>query len=485
MKPAGGRGSSVQQLQEIEIPSSENGISEDLIEVPKQQGTEWAWSLWENRRFLWLCIVRGLIVSTIIAFVLPIRYESTTRLMPPEKESTSPLTSLAAMAAAGGGGGATGAGGGGGSAALADMASGLLGGKSEGALFVEVLHSRTIADRIIDRFDLRKVYWIRYYEDARKKLAKNTQISEDRKSGIITITVRDRDPNRATRMTQAYVDELDRLIAQVSTSAARRERIFLEQRLRTAKQDLDKASRDFSEYASNNTAIDIPEQGKAMVQAAAVLQGELIAAQSELEGLEQIYTPNNVRIRSLQARVAELNRQLDKLGGDETTLNSNTVGGRGNMAGGAEDPASTDLYPSIRKLPLLGVRWADLYRETKIQEIVYQLLTEQYELAKIEEAKEIPSVKVLDAANAPEKRATPKRKLVVAIGTLLAFIAGAFWVLAVGLWREMDKQDPRKLILEDIAGKSTEFFSRCAVKGRELLRLRSREKPTGPVGESK
>src|SRR5271165_1795441 len=160
-------------------------------------------------------------------------------------------------------------------------------------------------------------------------------------------------------------------------------------RLPAVKADLDKASKDFSQFASKSGAIDIKEQGRAMVEAAANLQGQLIAAEASLSGLQQIYTPNNVRVRAAQARVAELRSQLEKLGGK--------AGGEA-IAGG--DPASNSdaLYPSIRKLPILGVTYANLFRETKIQEAVFEALTQQYEMAKVQEAKETPSVKVLDPA---------------------------------------------------------------------------------------
>jgi capsule polysaccharide export protein KpsE/RkpR len=247
-----------------------------------------------------------------------------------------------------------------------------------------------VEDRIIDRFGLQKVYGARYRQDARKMLEQLTAIGQDRKSGVISIQVTDTSPQRAREVAQAYVEELDRLLSEVSTSSARRERIFIEQRLLTVKSDLDDAEKRFSAFASKNTALDIKEQAKAEVGAAAVLQGQLIAAESELQGLQQIYTPGNVRVRS-PARVDELKRQLDKIAGTDASL----------AADGAGSPQ--DSYPSIRRLPLLGVEWADLYRRTKIQETVYELLKQQYELTRMQEAKEIPTIRVIDSANLPEK----------------------------------------------------------------------------------
>jgi uncharacterized protein involved in exopolysaccharide biosynthesis len=224
-------------------------------------------------------------------------------------------------------------------------------------------------------------------------------------------------------------------VAQVSTSSARRERIFLEERLQTVKADLDSAAKNFSEFASKNSAIDIPAQGKAMVEAAATLQGALIATQAELSGLQQIYTNNNVRVRSVQARVDELQRKLTELGSAGTQ-------------GGIQ--STNALYPSIRKLPLLGVTYADLYRQTKIQETVYELLTQQYELAKVQEAKEIPTVKVLDAAIVPTKKSFPPRTVIVLLGTMLGITMAMTWILGKTHWNAVDVSDPRRVFATEV-----------------------------------
>ncbi|PYT38418.1 MAG: lipopolysaccharide biosynthesis protein, partial [Acidobacteria bacterium] len=175
--------------------------------------------------------------------------------------------------------------------------------KSTSEIFVGILTSRTVQDKLVQQFELRKFFGVRRMEDACKLLAQRTDISVDRKSQIITLTVTDHDAKRAAAMGNAYVAELNRLVAELSTSSARRERIFLEERLKAVSQDLEVAEKDFSQFSSKNTAIDIKEQGRAMVETAATLQGQYIAAQSELEGLKQIYTDNNVRVRSVRARI--------------------------------------------------------------------------------------------------------------------------------------------------------------------------------------
>jgi uncharacterized protein involved in exopolysaccharide biosynthesis len=282
------------------------------------------------------------------------------------------------------------------------------------------------------------VYWVKYWEDARKKLANRTQISEDKKTGIISITVFDSSPQRAAAIAQKYVDELNLLVAQVSSSSARRERIFLEQRLKAVRQELNTAALEFSHFASKNTAIDIPVQGKAMVESAARLQGDLIAAQSELTGLEQIYSTANVRVRSLRARVDELQKQLDKVGGKNFDVNDGRVDG------------APQLYPSIRELPVLGVKYADLFRAVKIQEAVFEILTKQYEMAKVAEAKELPTVRVLDPPEIPERRSSPPRLIIVIFGTICGFIIGVGWLILESKWRRVGPDHPGKVMIREL-----------------------------------
>lgn len=406
--------------------------------------------LWANRRFLFRTTAGGLLLAMAIALLLPNAYESTARLMPPDSQANSSYAMLAALSARGGG--------------LGSFAGDLLGLKSSGALLVGILRSRTVQDGLVERFDLKAVYGVNLLENARRRLSENTSVSEDRKSGIITITITDRSAQRAAAMASAYVSELDRLVAQVSTSAANRERIFLEERLKTVKVELDEAAKEFSEFASENTAIDIKEQGRAMVDAAATLQGQLIAAQTELQGLRQMYTESNVRVRAAHARIAELERQLQKLGGREDST-----------AGGLTQDSDV-LYPSIRKLPLLAVTYADLYRRTKIQEVVYEVLTQQYELAKVQEAKETPTVKVLDEPNVPERKSFPPRMLIMFLGAFLGFAFATVVVLGQARWAETDAEDSGKVFLQEMfstikAGVRDYSHNGHGLRGRLLQRL--------------
>jgi uncharacterized protein involved in exopolysaccharide biosynthesis len=386
------------------------------------------WLLWDRRPSLYKAAIAGFIGSVVFALLIPARYQSTTRLMPPDdKSSSGGLSMLAALAGSSQLGG------------LGALAGDALGMKSSGALFVGILQSRTVEDRVVNQFDLQKVYGEKFASDARKKLESNTSISEDRKSGIISITTVDHDPRRASAISAAYVDELDRMVSQLSTSAAHKERVFLEGRLTGVKSDLDSAAQKFGQFASKNAAIDIQAQSKAMVDAAAQLQGQLIAAESQLQGLRQIYTENNVRVREIEARIGELQRQVDKLGGTPSIPSRDA-----SMSG--DDPP----YPSIRQLPLLGITYADLYRRTKIEEVVYETLTQQYEMAKVQEAKETPSVKVLDAADVPERKSFPPRTLIALLGTFLAVCGASLWIAGNERWKNVPAEDERKEFLHEL-----------------------------------
>jgi uncharacterized protein involved in exopolysaccharide biosynthesis len=431
----------------IEPRSSKREI---LLEVESAAAIDWGVEklrlVWNRRRFVWKSILAGLLLGAAIAFLLRPEYESYTRLMPPDDQSNRGLAMITALAGKGGGGGA----------GMAGMAGDLLGVKTTGALFVGILASRTVQDDVIGKFNLQKVYRDKRLEQARLDLTKHTAVVEDRKSGIITITITDRSPQRAREIANEYVSELNRVVTQLSTSAAHREREFLENRLVTVKQDLENAEKQFSQFSSKSGAIDIKEQGKAMVEAAAILQGQMMAAQSELEGLRQIYTDGNVRVRSTQARIAELQHQLQKLGGSQ----QNEV-----VAGSSED---NSIYPSIRRLPLLGVTYADLFREAKVEEVIFETLTQQFELAKVQEAKEVPSVKVLDPGSIPESRSFPPRMLLMALGGFLGFCIGISWLFATAMWTSMDPLDPRKLLAEEVFGTVAERTRTISNNGAQI-----------------
>jgi len=205
-----------------------------------------------------------------------------------------------------------------------------------------------------------------------------------------------------------------------------------------------------------------------MVEAAATLQGQLIAAETERQSLETIYSPNNARVRAVQAQVSELRSQLQKLGGtgeeadsqasgqdDITTSGKDNIKIKGSRNDSGDDSgigkANPDsLYPSLRQLPLLGVQYAELYRQAKIEEAVFETLTQQFEIAKVQEAKETPSVKVLDDASLPERHSFPPRTMIALFGGFVALAGSAFWLLARQRWERTSALDSKKQFAEEV-----------------------------------
>jgi uncharacterized protein involved in exopolysaccharide biosynthesis len=410
--------------------------------------------VWQSRGLILRSARTGLLLSLGIAFLLPQRFQSTARLMPPD-----PGSSGAGLALMAGGGGNLGAQLGSG---IGSVAGDLLGLKSSSELFIGILQSRTVEDDLISRFSLSGVYGDRLIEDAREDLARRTNLSLDRRSGILTIQVMDHDPRRAAAMAGEYASELDRVVTALNTSSAHRERVFLEDRLFQVRQDLESAETNFSEFATRNAALDIPTQGKAMIEAAATLEGQLITAQTQLQGLKQGYTDRNLRVRATQARVEELRAQLEKNltgapvatgRGDANRPDAHHKPAPENQLGtenGSDAANRSSLYPSIRELPALGIGYADLYRNTKIQEALYQTLTQEYELAKIQEAKETPRVKILDPPDVPGKRSSPPRRWIVMLGTLLSIVLSVTWAVARDAWDRAGRENRQKELAEEV-----------------------------------
>jgi uncharacterized protein involved in exopolysaccharide biosynthesis len=381
--------------------------------------------LCERRRTLQRVGIVAFLLSTIIAFTLPKHYQSATNLMPPDQQGsgTAMLAALAGRA-----GGAAGS-------SLGMLAGGLLGAKSNGELYIDLLHSGTVTGALADRFHLQQVYKTKYMKDTLKKLKARTEITESKKSGVITIVVTDTDRQRAQDLARGYVDELNKLLARVSTSSARRERQFIEQRQASVLKDLNVAEEQLSQFSSSTSTIDIREQTKATVDAGAKLQAEMIFGESELESVKQIYGDDNVRVKAARERIGVLQRELGKMGGSAAEVNDSV------------ELSKDELYPPLRRLPELGVRYANIYRRVKVQEAVYELLSAEYETARIQEAKEIPTVSTIDAAGWPEKKSFPPRLVFLLAGTLIAVLITSFAMLLRRNWHELDDSDDLKKLV--------------------------------------
>ncbi|MBB5338660.1 GumC family protein [Tunturiibacter gelidoferens] len=398
----------------------------------KQQsdGVEKTWVtnaslFWDNRRIFLRTAGATFAISILVAFSLPKQYESGARIMPPEQggNGAAMLAALVGKSSA---------------SSLSGLAGSLIGVKNNSALFVALLHSGTVSGHLIDKFDLQRVYHRRYRDSTAKRLAHLTKITEDSKSGVITIVVTDGDRERARDLANAYLDELNRLVARVNTSAARREREFIEQRLNTVQTELERAQLELSDFSRKNTTIDLKEQTRATVDAGSKLEGQLIAGETELSSLRQIYGDQNVRVRAAEARNAILQHELQRANGRS-------------IQGVEEDNLdSTHPYPALRELPRLGVQWANLYRTVRIHETVFDLLSEEYETARIDEAKSIPTVGIIDFPGLPERKSSPHRFLIVLSSTALSIAMTAIYLLVTRFWLELEECDPRRVLVARI-----------------------------------
>jgi len=392
--------------------------------------------LWQHRRVLARVAGISLAASLCISFAIPKQYKSSTSIMPPEQQGAGAMLLTALSSRAGGLG------------ALGGLAGGLLGAHTSSELFIDLLHSGSVSDHLIDRFNLQKAYGKKYRIDTAKRLQRRTKITEDKKSGVITIEVEDTDRVRARDLAQGYLDELNNLVLRTNTSSAHRERIFVEHRLHTVQADLEKAQLELSEFSSRNSTIDIKEQTRAMVDAGARVQAELMIEQSGLESLRQMYGDGNVRVRETEARIASLKGELARMTGSSAPL----AAGMQDVA--ATDPGDSDkkgeLYPPLRQLPRLAVPYADLYRNVRVQETLYELLTQQYEMARIEEAKDVPAVSVIDAPGIAEKKSFPPRLLLSLLLTFLSFAIASTVILFRIHWSTVDLSDPSKALAAEV-----------------------------------
>ncbi len=389
--------------------------------------------LWARRGTLARVAIISLLASLSIAFLIPKRYKSGASIMPPDQPNSNALMLAALTAHAGNLG------------SIGSLASGLLGGHSSTALFINLLRSGTVSGHLIDRFDLQRVYHKRYRIDTAKHLARCTKITDDKKSGVITIEVEDESPVRARDLAQGYLDELNKLVTRTNVSAAHQERVFIEQRLHAVQADLEQAQLDLSAFSTKSGTIDLGDQTRAMVEGSERVQAELLIQQSDLESLRQLYGDDNVRVREAEARIAALESGLEKMTGSGAPAQAEAGG---DPAGAGEDDG--ELYPPLRQLPRLAVPYADLYRRVKAEEAAFELLTQQYELARIEEARDVPAVSVIDAPGVPEKKSFPPRMLLTALLTFLSVASAAALILFREHWSRIESHDPRKTLAADV-----------------------------------
>jgi tyrosine-protein kinase Etk/Wzc len=334
------------------------------------------------------------ITAIIVFFIMTPKYVAETRILPPQTGSSSTALGMLSQIA-----GAAGA--------QAQSLSESLGLKSPSDLYVGMLESRTVADKIIDRFDLMKLYKADYREDARKELLEDVLDAEtDKDSGIITIDVEDKDPKRAADMANAFVEELTNLTKGLAVTEASQRRLFFEDQLKDTKLELVKAEEGMQGFQEQTGALQVDEQTKAIIEGIAMLRAQIAAKEVQLRVMRTYATAQNPDLQRAEDELKGLKAELGKLEG---------------KGGSGHDP----IIPT-GNMPEIGTEYVRKLRDLKFYEDLYELLTKQYEAAKLDEARYAAVIQVIDKAIPPEKIAKPERILVILIATFGGFFLSIF-----------------------------------------------------------
>lgn len=343
------------------------------------------------------------IIAVVVAFALPHWYAATTKIMPPQQTQSSALAVLGQL---------------GGLAGTAGQALGL---KNPSDTYVAMLKSRTIADKLIERFNLKAVYDEETLFHARKELARNSNITTAR-DGIITIEVEDKDPKRAAELANAYVDELRNLTSNLAVSEAGQRRLFFEGQLKKAKDDLTVAEIELKKFTQSAGLINPQGQISLSVSAAAALRAQIAAKEIQLSAMRTYATESNPAMKlTLQ--------ELGSLRGELAKMEKDTTAGKG------------DVMVPFNKASEVGLEYLRRYRDTKYFETLFEVLAKQYEIARIDEAKDAAVIQVLDIAVPPERKSRPRRAVIVGVAVLIAGVLAIFIAFARGVTRRASR-DP-------------------------------------------
>ena len=363
------------------------------------------WQVISKRKWGIVALCAVMTMGTlVVSFLLPKIYESTATLLPQlESNNGVGLGALFASGAA--------------SSAAQSLGISLPGSPATPTdVFTAMLKSRIMADDIIRRFDLMEHYETKTMHDARGSLEGATRIVVT-KEKVIKVAVEDRDPQLASDIANFYVSNLDRLNQTLSVSKARENRKFIEQRVAETQTALVKVEDALKEFQTQNRTVAIEAQSKAMIEATAMIQAQIMAQEVQLQVMGSYLSSNNPEIARVQSSISELRKQLQIM---ETGKS------------GKERLPGDRLRPAITSVPTLALEYGRLARDLKVQETLYALLISQYEQAKLTEARDTPTVQVLDPAIPAERKSRPKILLNVLIAGILSLFVGLFWAFVRG-----------------------------------------------------
>jgi len=344
----------------------------------------------KHTRLILIITLLAAVASVGFSLWLPNIYTATAKVMPPQKEGGNLSAALGQL---------------GGLAAAAGLGAGF-GGSAD--LYVSILKSRSVADAVIQKLDLKKEFKAKTADEARSIFARMVQVKPGAKDSIITITADHKSPERAARLVTVTVEELGRRTVELNLAKVSNDRIFLEKRLEVVRKDLKKAEEEMKAFAQSNKAVKVDDQAKASIEGVAKLKAELALKEVQLAAKRSYQTDENPEVMLLMAAVAGLERELSRLGG--------SGGGVG------------EGIPSVGDIPGLALEYARRMRQVKIQETILEQLTKQFEMEKINESRDKSTLQILDDAVVPDQKSKPKRTLIVLLSTVTAFFCSIFLV---------------------------------------------------------
>jgi len=326
-------------------------------------------TIWRYRFFILLLFIIAVGTTLVFSLISPKIYRATATILPPQEKQVSGLSQMLA--------------------ATGINIQGISQPTSTTDVFMALLKSRRMKDEVINRFDLQKVYKTKTKEEARGKLDGNSEVEISKQEKVIKINVMDTSPERSADIANFYLENLDRLNRELNITSAGQMCRFIEERLKEAAASLKTAEEKLETYQVRKKVVSGQEKETA-AKTSGELQGNLIAARVRLEALKKYATKNNPEVIKLQNEVKEMEKV-------------------------------------VSSLPPVGTELGRLIRDVKVQETIYSLLASQYEQARIEEARDTPTVQILDYATPPEKKYKPKIKLNMAISGVIALIFGIFF----------------------------------------------------------
>jgi uncharacterized protein involved in exopolysaccharide biosynthesis len=356
-----------------------------------------------RKRFIMRFVLGAAALTTVVSFLLPVRYEAKIVLLPPQQNSSMGSALLGQLGNMGSLG------------ALASLAGGSLGLKNPADMYVSLLTSRTVEDAMIERFGLMAEYHEKQISDARKQFESRSTVVAGTKDGLIRISVEDGDPKRAAELANGYVEEFRKLSASLAITEAARRRLFFEQQLQQAKDNLTGAEEAMRKTQQSTGVLQIDSQARSLIESAAVLRGQVVAKQVQIQSMRSFAAEDNPRLILAKQELAALQSQLERLAGSQRD-------------------AGSDINLSKGRVTESGMEYLRRLRDLKYHETVFELLAKEFEIAKLDEAREGSIIQVVDAAVPPDKRSFPHRLLIVIAVTVFAFFVASFWILLREGW---------------------------------------------------